>query len=211
MDDQHYPAGDECPYSWLNEWLCEYVDGTMDPSLQRMFEAYVQANPELKEHIQELKRTRHLLCRCSDPPSASDEVRARVQGKVECEMLRTPRSLKGTIKEYPVTTMASSMAVALVIGMFAGATFLAPSSLSPVSAAEDPAVVSQDTTAERSRSEQPPVLRSTTRSLPTFRAFEPSGQEDLLPQWLIEERHPPMYTVAPDTTSAGYERVRASP
>lgn len=130
MDDQAYSRGDEnCPYSWLNEWLCEYVDGTMDPSLQAVFEEYVRANPELEEHIERLRHTRELLCRCSDQHHVTDEMRARVQGQVECEMLRSPRSLSGTVKRYPVTTVASSVVVALVVGMFAGAALMGSSAL----------------------------------------------------------------------------------
>jgi anti-sigma factor RsiW len=126
MDNYEYaPSEDGCPYSWLNEWLCEYVDGTMDPSLQAVFEEYVAANPDLANHIEDLRRTRKLLCQCrQEQPPAADRVSAHVQGCVEGEMLRSPRSLSSTVKAYPVATVASSMVVALVIGMFAGATWV---------------------------------------------------------------------------------------
>lgn len=128
MREEYSFGDDNCPYSWLNEWLCEYVDGTMDPSLRRVFEKYVQANPELKAHVERLRHTRELLCRCSraSQQEASDEVRARVQKKVECDMLRTPESLRDAVRERPVTAFASTLVVALVIGMFAGATLFGP-------------------------------------------------------------------------------------
>lgn len=158
MDNHEYAAGDDgCPYSWLNEWLCEYVDGTMDPSLQAVFEEYVEANPELAEHIEELRHTRQLLCQCrKEQRVSSDEVRARVQGQVEGEMLRSPRSFTGTVKEYPAVTVASSMVVALVIGMFAGAAWMG--TLPPGEERTEPAAV---------RVERPPV--------PAQQTFEPTG------------------------------------
>ncbi len=133
---KEHSVGDGCPYSWLNEWLCEYVDGTMDPSLQRVFEEYVQANPELKAHVERLRRTRELLCRCSraSGQGASDAVRARVQEKVECDMLRTPGTLHEAVREHPVTAFASTLVVALVVGVFAGATLFAPEPVSTRSA-----------------------------------------------------------------------------
>jgi len=52
-------SGDGAPsYEWLDEWLCEYVDGTMDPSVEAVFEQYVEANPELQAHIERLRQTR---------------------------------------------------------------------------------------------------------------------------------------------------------
>ncbi|WP_176521845.1 hypothetical protein [Longimonas halophila] len=33
---QDPPPGDgDPPYGWIDEWLCEYVDGTMDPAWRR--------------------------------------------------------------------------------------------------------------------------------------------------------------------------------
>lgn len=127
-EQEHARGDDDCPYSWLNEWLCEYVDGTMDPSLRRVFDKYVQANPDLKAHVERLRHTRQLLCACSDEPKqkAPDGVCARVQEKVECDMLRTPRSLEEAVRERPVTAFASTLVVALVVGMFTGAALFAP-------------------------------------------------------------------------------------
>jgi anti-sigma factor RsiW len=132
MKEEHQLGENSCPYSWLNEWLCEYVDGTMDPSLRRVFEKYVEANPDLKAHIERLRHTRELLCRCSQSPeqevpdAVPEAVRARVREKVECDLLRTPHSLRDAVKERPVTAFVSSFMVALVVGLFAGATLFAP-------------------------------------------------------------------------------------
>lgn len=137
-DEQTLGEGN-CPYSWLNEWLCEYVDGTMDPSLRRVFEKYVEANPELKAHIEQLRRTRQLLCQCSrtSQQKTPDPVRARVQEKVEGDLLRTPCSIREAVQERPVAAVTSSLVVALVIGMFAGATLFAPEAV-PTRTAQTP-------------------------------------------------------------------------
>lgn len=137
MKEEHQLGENSCPYSWLNEWLCEYVDGTMDPSLRRVFEKYVEANPDLKAHIERLRHTRDLLCQCREPvdddvPEAVPEaVRARVREKVECDLLRTPHSLQDAIKERPMTAFVSSFVVALVVGLFAGAALFGPDTMAP--------------------------------------------------------------------------------
>lgn len=131
MREEYSIGDDNCPYSWLNEWLCEYVDGTMDPSLRRVFDKYVQANPELKAHVERLRHTRELLCRCSrmTQQEAPDAVRVRVQEKVECDLLRTPSSLRDAVRERPVAAFTSTLVVALVVGVFAGAVLFAPDTL----------------------------------------------------------------------------------
>jgi len=100
------PAGDDAPYEWLDEWLCEYVDGTMDPALEKVFRTYVEANPELKAHVARLRETRDLLSECSGPKPLSDEacqracdrVQRRVCGRVECDMLRSQVSLESVVE-----------------------------------------------------------------------------------------------------------------
>jgi len=123
--------GDDASYAWLDEWLCEYVDGTMDPSLKANFEKYVEANPELKAHIDQLNETRDLLGQRAAPKPPSKErrervckrVRSRVCRKVECEMLRSQESLGSLLSDRSraFIGIASSMAVALVVGVFTGA------------------------------------------------------------------------------------------
>ena len=123
--------GDDASYAWLDEWLCEYVDGTMDPSLKANFEKYIEANPELEAHIEQLNETRDLLGQRAGPKPPSKErrervskrVRSRVCRKVECEMLRSEESLGAILSDRSraFIGIASSMAVALVVGVFTGA------------------------------------------------------------------------------------------
>jgi hypothetical protein len=135
------PPGDEPEYEWLDEWLCEYVDGTMDPALETVFEEYVEANPDLKAHVESLQETRKLLCESSELIEASRKAQARVCSRVECEMLRSQPSLSDTLSGRPSAAVgvASSIVVALVVGFFAGAVFFSPEgahvSLSPSASA----------------------------------------------------------------------------
>lgn len=127
----------DASYEWLDEWLCEYVDGTMDPSLEVVFEEYVEANPELKAHVQRLRQTRELLggCDFSDEPSASTQ--ANVCTEVEEDLLHDSSSLPHVVSEHLLATLsiASSVAVALVVGFLAGSMIGEPGTVVPTSAA----------------------------------------------------------------------------
>ena len=68
-----------------DEFLCEYVDGTMDPLVRNAFEEYVRVNPGMEEHIECLRRTRRLLCRyacrCRAPSDLHDRLRNCIPGE----------------------------------------------------------------------------------------------------------------------------------
>jgi hypothetical protein len=51
----------------MDEFLCEYVDGTMDHRVRVVFEEYLAVDPLLAAHVRRLQETRALLCsyRCS--------------------------------------------------------------------------------------------------------------------------------------------------
>ena len=120
--------GDEPGYQWLDEWLCEYVDGTMDPSLNAVFEQYVEANPELKAHVQRLKETRDLLCNCGlseePPPDVEANVRREVQGDMRQSASSDAHSARGPIVAR--VGFVSSVTAALVIGVLVGAVVVRP-------------------------------------------------------------------------------------
>jgi hypothetical protein len=128
---------DDHPYAWLDEWLCEYVDGTMDPSLEAVFEQYVEANPELKAHVERLRETRDLLCECGLSRDTPSEVEEEICTEVECDLLQASPS--DVLQERPLFAvgLASSVAVALVVGFLVGATMVGrpPASSSPASTA----------------------------------------------------------------------------
>jgi len=135
FDDPAPDDGNDAPYRWLDEWLCEYVDGTMDPSLEAVFEQYVEANPELKAHIERLQQTRDLLCECSLP---GDDSPGEVPDAPSIPPPPPPASSSSSESARPrptvVAGMVSSVAVALVVGFLAGATMVSPSDVSLSSA-----------------------------------------------------------------------------
>lgn len=122
-------SGDGAPsYEWLDEWLCEYVDGTMDPSVEAVFEQYVEANPELKAHVERLRQTREILCGCDAPEAPSTEMQAEMCSEVEEDLLQSPTVLPEatSARSKMVLGIASSIAVALVVGFLAGSMLVDP-------------------------------------------------------------------------------------
>ena len=124
------PDGEEPSYEWLDEWLCEYVDGTMDPSLEAVFEQYVEANPELKAHVERLQETRDLLCSCGLPEKSAPDVEDEVCEEVQSDLLRSSSSVSESARNRPIAAfgVVSSVAAALVIGFLVGAMAVQPSS-----------------------------------------------------------------------------------
>jgi hypothetical protein len=122
------PDDDEPTYEWLDEWLCEYVDGTMDPSLEAVFEKYVEANPELKAHVERLKETRELLCNCGLSAEPSEEMEAAIRRDVDGDEPPPLPSEAETAQNQPLAALGfvSSVAVALVVGFLVGAMVVSP-------------------------------------------------------------------------------------
>ena len=157
-------------YEWLDEWLCEYVDGTMDPSLEAVFEQYVEADPELKAHVERLRQTRELLRGCDAPDAPTAPAREDLPCEVEEDLFRAPTALPDGLLGRTTPTVAaglvSSIAVALVVGFLAGSMFVDRSSRSPVASAttiEDQDAPSRATTrgaAPPRRPDRSPEARS---------------------------------------------------
>jgi len=131
-------SGDGGPsYEWLDEWLCEYVDGTMDPSMEAVFEQYVEGDPELKAHVKRLRQTREILCGCNLPEEAStgfQQTEETDPTEAEESPASVPsRELDPAFPSGPTTQaagIAASIAVALVVGFLAGSVLVDPETLS---------------------------------------------------------------------------------
>ena len=65
----------------LDEFLVEYVDGTMDPVVQEAFEEFLRVYPEVAEQVDCLATVRSQLCRlgdkcrCHAPPGFQDRLK----------------------------------------------------------------------------------------------------------------------------------------
>lgn len=113
----------------LDEFLCEYVDGTMDPHTRLAFEEVLYSNPDLLARVEALRHTRALLChyggRC--PCQAPEGFQVKLQQRLACEMLRSDQPVSSPITHRLQTavSVASALAVLLVAAVAVGGTFLA--------------------------------------------------------------------------------------
>jgi anti-sigma factor RsiW len=72
----------------LDEYICDYVDGTMESSVRDAFEEYLEANPEVAAHVQSLIQTTSILNACADQcPCVGDDFQSRLRCAVENECL----------------------------------------------------------------------------------------------------------------------------
>jgi anti-sigma factor RsiW len=116
--DASLPNDDE-----LDEYLCEYVDGTMDPAVRKAFEEFLRANPELEAHVHRLERTRALCTRqsCTHAPSG-------LQHRLRAEIARDLMGESGPVVYLPrlghFAVLSSLVALATLIGVVVGASLL---------------------------------------------------------------------------------------
>ena len=120
MSDR-YDQDASLPYDdGLDEYLCEYVDGTMDPTVRRAFEEFLGANPALAAHVERLQRTR-MLCtrqRCAHAPSG-------LQHRLRLEIARDLMGNDGPALYLPrlghFAVLTSLVGLAVLIGVVTGA------------------------------------------------------------------------------------------
>ena len=66
------PSGHDTAWRGLDEYLCEYVDGEMDPVVRHVFEELVRSDPDLASHVSCLCKVRDVLrsqCQCARAPA----------------------------------------------------------------------------------------------------------------------------------------------
>ena len=128
MPDGYHCAGEgDCSQPWLDELLCEYVDGTMDADVRAVFEELLRRDDGLARQVEHLRSTRHLLCRHACHAPAAQRVKARIRHRVACEMMGGQRPVLADVAERLGTAamVASAMSLMLLAGMLAGMTLLA--------------------------------------------------------------------------------------
>ena len=110
--------------SYMDEFLCEYVDGTMDYSVRAAFEECVECDSRLARQVRHLCRTRQLL----------REYRLRTPKDLRIRVLkRLSRCLPLATRVRPPHTsilIGTATAIALAIALVAGASRYIPASLS---------------------------------------------------------------------------------
>ena len=118
MADGYDASGPQSPdSSKIEEYLTEYVDGTMEPEVLRVFEDLLKQDPVLAARARELKMVRQLLCslRCSRAPEGFD---ARLRQRLAYEMLQEAVEPISYRIEHPQLFLAATLLVLLVSGLF---------------------------------------------------------------------------------------------
>ncbi len=117
-----YNDGDADFSGLEDEFLCEYVDGTMDPVVREVFEEYLRMNPELNRHVECLRNTRLLLCRYGCRCHAPRDLNDRLRRQITCEMMnaQVPFHVVLSDRLRSFATATSAVALVFMVGMLAG-------------------------------------------------------------------------------------------
>lgn len=175
MCEGYHTTGDDNHPDLEDEFLCEYVDGTMDPVIQGVFEEYVRTNPELREHIECLRDTRLLLCRYGCRCHAPHDLHARLRRELTCEMIngRVPFHILLTDRLKGVATVSTAMAILLLIGFLGGVTVVDTLDEEGASMASI-VLMSQEKTTSAASFQKP---RDVRRSFMQTPRYSPIGQD----------------------------------
>jgi len=120
MPDGYYPDHYDQPDDQLDEFLCEYVDGTMDPAVRRAFEEFLEANPSLAAHADCLCRTRNMLCSYGGRQGRAS-LEAQIRHRVAFELDRKNRIEATYLSRLGKAAMATSfVSLLLIVGMMVG-------------------------------------------------------------------------------------------
>lgn len=117
MPDGYYPDHYDQPDDQLDEFLCEYVDGTMDPAVRKAFEEFLEANPSLAAHADCLCRTRNMLCSYGGRHGRAS-LEAQIRHRVAFELDRKNRAESTYLSRLGKAAMATSfVSLILIVGM----------------------------------------------------------------------------------------------
>lgn len=120
MPEGYYPDLYEQPDDQLDEFLCEYVDGTMDPAVREAFEEFLDANPSLADHARCLCRTRNMLCSYGGRHGRAS-LEAQIRHRVAFELDRKSRVEATYLARLGKAAMATSfVSLIVILGMMMG-------------------------------------------------------------------------------------------
>ena len=139
MAEGYHCAGNgDCSSSWLDELLCEYVDGTMDPTVRAAFEECLSTDPVLAQQVVRLRHTRTLLCRHGCQVRTPRGLQARVRRRLAQEMMHPQPSYdsQAALRVGVYVAAGSVIAAVVMAGLLVGTSWLAPE---PTSIADRPA------------------------------------------------------------------------
>ncbi len=128
MAESYDCIGDgDCSYSWLDELLCEYVDGTMDPAVRQAFEEYLGTDPVLAQQVECLRCTRTLLCRHGCQVRTPQGLQARVRRRLAWEMVhpQPPYFLQAASRLNAFVAVGSVVATVVMVSLLVGVVVVA--------------------------------------------------------------------------------------
>ncbi len=103
----------------MDEFLCEYVDGSMDPVVLQAFEEYLRANPQMAAHAQCLCQAKALLSTQVPCPHPTSELQLRLKQAIARDLLgETGWSPTPQLGSFAVVTSAAGLM--LMLGMLFG-------------------------------------------------------------------------------------------
>jgi anti-sigma-K factor RskA len=121
MPEGYYTEGPDSIDDALDELLCEYVDGTMDPDVRVVFEEYLATDARLAAHVRQLCDTRNMLCSYGACKCASAGLQAQLRVRLASELSRKNRSsLVLSSGLGNVALLTSAVGVVLIVGMMVG-------------------------------------------------------------------------------------------
>ena len=196
--EEGYEHSEENEFADLDEWLCEYVDGTIDPVVREALEEYMQANPVLASHVESLMETRHLLCNFGCKHKAPSRLQPLLRYRLENEILEEAQPVLGGYS-IPLATMAALTSIAALLLILASST-----NTQPIEMAAPAKLGSSQVTA--SQNIQIPVWQATpVEQLPSFPIYSQFAQTNvsIVP---AELRFPTvvMRSSAPDSVQASF-------
>lgn len=201
----HYPRSDR--YARLDEFLCDYVDGTMDPAARIAFEDYLRANPDLEEHVRALSEARTILCRYGCGRNAPHGFQHQLRRQLAHEIRASESSRLATVAPRlgKCVALASGMAVVLMLGMFVGATLFT---------GIDPAA-SPETALSSTQAPVPRIQKAVPRWRPKYQNAQLSavGPMTVMPALVASEVAQPTYPLMADTLTdwMALKRTRSAP
>ncbi len=117
MADGYKNPGEQ-DFTDLDEWLCEYVDGTIDPVVCEALEEYMQHNEALASHVERLREARHLLCQYGCSYQAPSGLQPRLRRRLATEIVQEAQPFMGLSSTNLMTlaTVTSVVAILLIFG-----------------------------------------------------------------------------------------------
>jgi hypothetical protein len=103
----------------MDEFLCEYVDGAMDPVVLEAFEEYLRANPSMAEHVQCLCQAKRFLSQQGSCPHATGRLQERLRSAIAREQLGQSSAMLGS-RLGSVAWITSAAGMMMMLGMLFG-------------------------------------------------------------------------------------------